>query len=103
MLMAVIGYGSSHDTSGTYGTIAVIFLFQGFYAFAITPMTSLYATEIAPYKLRTTAIAIFRAFDSGFGYVHLSLPHSDHIHTYLQQDSAPLTLNFFLLVSSHPS
>ena len=61
------GYGSAHDTSGTYGIIAVIFLFQGFYAFSITPMTSLYATEIAPYKLRTTAIAIFRAFDSGFG------------------------------------
>jgi len=30
-------------------------------------MTSLYATEISPYKLRATAIAIFRAFDSGFG------------------------------------
>jgi hypothetical protein len=64
-----IGYGRSHDISGTYGTIAVIFLFQGFYAFAITPMTSLYATEIAPYKLRTTAIALFRAFDGGFGCV----------------------------------
>jgi hypothetical protein len=30
-------------------------------------MTSLYVTEVAPYKLRSTAIAIFRAFDSGFG------------------------------------
>jgi hypothetical protein len=32
-------------------------------------MTSLYVTEVAPYKLRSTAIAIFRAFDSGFGLV----------------------------------
>jgi len=60
-------YGSSTNDSGIYGTVAVIFLFQAFYAFAITPMTSLYATEISPYKLRATAIAIFRAFDSGFG------------------------------------
>lgn len=36
-------------------------------------MTSLYATEIAPYKLRTTAIAIFRALDGSFGYVDRSL------------------------------
>lgn len=63
------GYGGSSDTSGIYGTIAVIFLFQGFYAFSITPMTSLYPTEISPFKLRTTGIAIFRMLDSSFGYV----------------------------------
>ncbi|KAF3388728.1 Lactose permease [Penicillium rolfsii] len=60
-------YGSSTNTSGIYGTIAVIFLFQGFYAFSITPMTSLYPTEVSPFKLRTTGIAIFRMLDSGFG------------------------------------
>lgn len=64
-------YGSSNNTSGIYGTIAVIFFFQGFYAFAIPPLTSLYATEVAPYKLRATAIAIFRAFDAASGYVNL--------------------------------
>lgn len=63
------GYGGSSDTSGIYGTIAAIFLFQGFYAFSVTPMTSLYPTEISPFKLRTTGIAIFRMLDSSFGYV----------------------------------
>ena len=63
------GYGESQNTSGIYGTIAVIFLFQGFYAFSITPMTSLYPTEVSSFKLRATGIAIFRMLDSGFGYV----------------------------------
>ncbi|KAH7392004.1 hexose transporter-like protein [Phaeosphaeria sp. MPI-PUGE-AT-0046c] len=60
-------YGESTNTSGIYGTIAIIFLFQGFYAFSITPMTSLYPTEVSPFKLRATGIAIFRMLDSGFG------------------------------------
>ncbi|CEN60891.1 Putative Hexose transporter [Aspergillus calidoustus] len=60
-------YGNSTHTSGIYGTIAVIFLFQGFYAFSVSPMTSLYPTEVSPFKLRTTGIAIFRMLDSGFG------------------------------------
>ncbi|KAL3457452.1 general substrate transporter [Aspergillus heterothallicus] len=60
-------YGNSSNTSGIYGTIAVIFLFQGFYAFSVSPMTSLYPTEVSPFKLRTTGIAIFRMLDSGFG------------------------------------
>ncbi|KAK5065261.1 hypothetical protein LTR84_001099 [Exophiala bonariae] len=60
-------FGESTNKSGIYGTIAFIFLFQGFYAFSITPLTSLYPTEISQYKLRTTGIAIFRLLDSGFG------------------------------------
>lgn len=60
-------YGESTDISGIYGTLAVIFLFQGFYAFSITPMTSLYPTEICQYKLRTAGTAIFRLLDSGCG------------------------------------
>jgi len=55
-------YGSSTNASRLRSTVAVIFLLQAFYAFVTTPMTSLYATEISPYKLRATAIAIFRAF-----------------------------------------
>lgn len=61
------GYGTTSDTSGIYGTIAVIFIFQGFYAFAITPMTSAYPTEVSQYKLRAAGIAVFRFFDCGFG------------------------------------
>lgn len=62
-----LDFGTSTDTSGIYGTIAVIFLFQGFYAFSITPMTSLYPNEISTFKLRATGVAVFRMLDSGFG------------------------------------
>ena len=64
---SLLAYGGSTNTSGIYGTIAVIFLFQGFYAFSITPMTSLYPTEICSYRIRTAGTAVFRFFDSGFG------------------------------------
>ncbi|KAH6632907.1 hexose transporter-like protein [Boeremia exigua] len=60
-------FGESGSTSGIYGTIAVIFLFQGFYAFSITPMTSLYPTEVNSFKLRAAGVALFRMLDSGFG------------------------------------
>ncbi|KAI1864040.1 uncharacterized protein JN550_009060 [Neoarthrinium moseri] len=60
-------FGESENESGIYATIAVIFLFQGFYSFSITPMTSVYPTEISQYKLRSAGIAIFRFFDCGFG------------------------------------
>ncbi|KAL1868348.1 hypothetical protein Plec18167_008273 [Paecilomyces lecythidis] len=60
-------YGTSTNKSGIYGTIAVVFLFQACYAFAITPMTSVYPTEVSQYKLRTAGIAIFRFMDCGFG------------------------------------
>lgn len=63
-----LGFGESTNNSAIYGTIAVIFLFQGFYAFSITPMTSLYPTEVSPFKLRATGIAIFRMLDSSAGY-----------------------------------
>lgn len=42
-------------------------MFQGFYAFSITPLTTVYPTEVSNYSLRTTGIAIFRLLDSGFG------------------------------------
>ncbi|KAF4925826.1 Lactose permease [Colletotrichum viniferum] len=60
-------YGESTNQPGIYGTIAVIFLIQGFYAFFITPMTSLHSTEVSQYKLRATGIAIFRMLVAGFG------------------------------------
>ncbi|KAK2064746.1 MFS general substrate transporter [Colletotrichum caudatum] len=60
-------HGEGTNQSGIYGTVAVMFLFQGFYAFSITPMTSLYPTEVSQYKLRATGIVIFRMLDAGFG------------------------------------
>ncbi|KAL2828332.1 general substrate transporter [Aspergillus pseudoustus] len=60
-------YGGSDNKSGIYGTIAALFIFQGFYSIAFTPMTSVYPTEILPYRIRNTGIAIFRFLDCGFG------------------------------------
>ncbi|EPS44242.1 hypothetical protein H072_1757 [Dactylellina haptotyla CBS 200.50] len=60
-------YGDSTDPAKNYGIIAVIFLFQGFYAFSITPMTSLYPTEICQYKLRAAGSVIFRLIDNSLG------------------------------------
>ncbi|KAK8084488.1 hexose transporter [Apiospora hydei] len=65
--LAAAAYGDTDNQAGIYSTIAVIFLFQGFYSFAITPTTSLFPSEIAQYKLRAAGIAVFRFFDSGFG------------------------------------
>ncbi|KAH9905252.1 general substrate transporter [Xylariomycetidae sp. FL2044] len=62
-------YGDSTNESAIYAIIAMIFLFQGFYSFSITPMTSLYPMEISQFKLRTAGIAIFRFWDCAFGLV----------------------------------
>lgn len=61
------GYGESQSQSGIYGTLAALFLFQGFYSISITPMTSLYPTEVLPYRIRNTGIAIFRFLNCSFG------------------------------------
>lgn len=60
-------YASSDNKSAVYGTVAVVFLFQGFYACGITPMTSLYPAEFLSYKLRNAGISIFRTLDASFG------------------------------------
>ncbi|KAF2649578.1 hexose transporter [Lophiostoma macrostomum CBS 122681] len=60
-------YGTSTNTSGIYGTIAAIFIFQGLYSFAITPLTSAYPVEIASFRLRSTCVAIFKFTDCSFG------------------------------------
>ncbi|KAK6351380.1 hypothetical protein TWF718_004541 [Orbilia javanica] len=62
-------YGDSTDTAKNYGIIALIFLFQGFYAFSITPMTSLYPTEICQYKLRAAGIAVIKSVGASFGLI----------------------------------
>ncbi|KAJ4308008.1 hypothetical protein N0V84_012358 [Fusarium piperis] len=69
-------YGESTNTSGIYGTIAVTFVFQCFYAFSIPPMTSLYPTEVSPFKLCATGIAIFRMFDSGSGFASFAMAYA---------------------------
>ncbi|KAK6503311.1 hypothetical protein TWF481_008334 [Arthrobotrys musiformis] len=62
-------YGDSTETAKNYGILALIFIFQGSYAFSITPMTSLYPTEICQYKLRAAGSAVFRLVDASLGLV----------------------------------
>ncbi|CAJ2504603.1 Uu.00g119970.m01.CDS01 [Anthostomella pinea] len=51
-------YGASDSKSGSYGTVACIFLFLGAYSFGITPLTAMYAPEVLPYNIRGTGVAI---------------------------------------------
>ncbi|KAH8664741.1 hexose transporter [Xylariales sp. PMI_506] len=62
-------YGSSSDKSGIYGTIAVVFLFQGTYSLFVTPLTSLYTQEISSFKTRATAAAVCRLIADSCGLV----------------------------------
>jgi hypothetical protein len=53
-----VEFGSgSTNTSGIYGTVASIFLFQGSYAIGITPLTLLYPPEILNYAIRANGMA----------------------------------------------
>ncbi|KAJ5525878.1 hypothetical protein N7494_012528 [Penicillium frequentans] len=45
------------NTSGIYGTVATIFLFQGSYAIGITPLTILYAPEVLNFSIRSNGMA----------------------------------------------
>lgn len=62
-------YGTSTNTSGIYGTIALIFIFQGLYSVSVTPLTTVYAPEIMNYSIRTAGISVFRFCDSIAGLV----------------------------------
>ena len=52
-------YGASTDTSGVYGTIAVIFLYNAAYNWGITPLTVLYPPEVLSYELRGAGMALY--------------------------------------------
>lgn len=60
-------YGFTTYEPGIYATVAMIFIFQGFYSFSITPLTSLYATELFPFKTRAVGYGICMLIDEGTG------------------------------------
>jgi MFS family permease len=60
-------YGTSDNHPAIYGTIAILFIFQGFYAVSFTPMTTVYPTEVLSFKIRTAGISLFRILTSSFG------------------------------------
>lgn len=52
-------YGSGTNTAGIYGTIAMIFIYNGTYSFGITPLTVLYPPEVLSYKIRATGMGLY--------------------------------------------
>jgi hypothetical protein len=41
-----------------YGNVAVMFLFQGFYSIAWTPLLYVYPTEVMNYSIRANGVAL---------------------------------------------
>ncbi|MCJ1358685.1 MAG: hypothetical protein MMC33_008685 [Icmadophila ericetorum] len=53
-------YGTSTNTSGVYGTVAAIFLFQGAYSYGWTPLLYLYPPEVLNYPVRANGMGVFQ-------------------------------------------
>ncbi|KAK3671341.1 hypothetical protein LTR78_008801 [Recurvomyces mirabilis] len=51
-------HGSATSGSVVYGDVAVMFLFQGFYSIAWTPLLFLYPPEILNYSIRANGVAL---------------------------------------------
>jgi MFS family permease len=58
-----------------YGDVAVMFLFQGFYSIAWTPLLTLYPPEVMNYSIRANGVAFSSFMLNGLAYV-LSKPVS---------------------------
>ena len=52
-----------------HGNVAVMFLFQGFYAIAWTPLLYLYPPEIMNYSIRVNGLAFSSFVLNSFAYV----------------------------------
>ena len=60
-------YGDSDNQSGIYGTVAMIFLFQGAYSFGWTPLTVLYPPEVLSYSIRSAGMGLYTFLTNGLG------------------------------------
>lgn len=58
-------YGTSTNTSGVYGTVAAIFLFQGAYSYGWTPLLYLYPPEVLNYPIRANGMGVFQFVANG--------------------------------------
>ena len=52
-------YSTSSNTGGIYGTIAMIFMYNAFYAWGITPLTVLYPPEILSFDIRGAGMGLY--------------------------------------------
>jgi sugar porter (SP) family MFS transporter len=70
-------YGTSTNTSGVYGTVACIFLFQGAYSLGWTPLAVMYPPEVMNYNIRSVGMGIYTFFTNGSGLmVTLAFPYA---------------------------
>ncbi|KAI1099865.1 hexose transporter [Jackrogersella minutella] len=60
-------YGTSENASGVYGTVACIFLFQGFYSLGWTPLAMLYPPEVLNYSIRSVGMGVCTFLGNGAG------------------------------------
>ena len=60
---------SGASDSLVYGNVAVMFLFQGFYSVAWTPLLYLYPPEVMNYSIRANGFAFSSFVLNGFAYV----------------------------------
>nr|POE74740.1 lactose permease [Quercus suber] len=58
-------YGTSTDSSGIYGTVAVVFLFLGSYSYGWTPLLYLYPPEVLNYPIRAVGVGVFQFVQNG--------------------------------------
>lgn len=65
-----------------YGDVAVMFLFQGFYSIAWTPLLTLYPPEVMDYPIRANGNAFSSFALNGLAYVLLSLDQSYAINIF---------------------
>ncbi|KAH6667543.1 MFS sugar transporter-like protein [Halenospora varia] len=60
-------FGESTNTSGIYGTVASIFLFQGSYSFGWTPLSVLYPPEVLNYSIRSNGMGVYTLVVNALG------------------------------------
>ena len=69
-------HGDATSGSVVYGDVAVMFLFQGFYSIAWTPLLYLYPPEVMNYSIRANGVAFSQLGLNAFAYA-ITLMHSD--------------------------
>ena len=60
------------SSSLVYGDVAVMFLFQGFYSIAWTPLLYLYPAEVFNYSIRANGVAFSSFVLNALAYVFFS-------------------------------
>jgi MFS family permease len=69
LTILLLAYGDTVQKAGIYGTVAVIFLFQGSYSLAWTPLAMLYPPEVLNYSVRSVGMGFYTFLTNGLGYV----------------------------------